>query len=293
RDCSEELLADISAAADGNDASGVTMDVLNGIIGLTGVDPSQLAYYQEAIADADASLDSLEELQAIIDSVNDQSKDVVVSKGGVGSFNFLWLSLMSGLLAFRKANVRAVRPMLYLLAGASVSGQALANNAYFGIGAGVSDLEPNTEQSLYEVSEEQGTAFQIFTGYQFNDHWSVDLSYMDLGSAELENASLTPAVVDVDYSALSVGGMYHFEFSKDDACQRHCGLDPFITLGLSDLNVDAGTGLSEDSSTLVRVGLGADYALNDGWALRFMATSFSEDAVAFSINIMKRFNVSD
>ncbi|MCC1498396.1 DUF285 domain-containing protein, partial [Alcanivorax sp. 1008] len=42
RDCSEELLADISAAADGNDASGVTMDVLNGIIGLTGVDPSQL-----------------------------------------------------------------------------------------------------------------------------------------------------------------------------------------------------------------------------------------------------------
>ncbi|MCC1498160.1 OmpA family protein, partial [Alcanivorax sp. 1008] len=41
------------------------------------------------------------------------------------------------------------------------------------------------------------------------------------------------------------------------------------------------------------VGLGADYALNDGWALRFMATSFSEDAVAFSINIMKRFNVSD
>nr|WP_111656736.1 Ig-like domain-containing protein [Isoalcanivorax indicus] len=213
-----------------------------------------------------------------------------VGNGGLG------LLLLLGLAAGRrrKATWRAAVAGLGLLATSLFSTSALAANdaanghyPYVGGGIGQSRLAPDTHNTGYRVDDKYDTAFDLFVGYQWHAHWSAELSWHDLGAAEL--APTLPGLdpLDVDYRFLGLSGIGYLNGFDWDAR----GWDLFGRLGVGTLDTSGNGGVSvdQDKDWQVFFGAGVEYRFARGWATRLQATSFDKDAAVVTLDLLKRF----
>ena len=100
---------------------------------------------------------------------------------------------------YKKFNTR-------VLAAAMIAGLALPsyaegfdNQYYLGLGLGVSQLEPKTNNTGYKVVDEQDFGGKIFFGMDFAKRWGLEVYYGDLGAAALENTAIN-SKGDIHYS---------------------------------------------------------------------------------------------
>lgn len=142
-------------------------------------------------------------------------------------------------------------------------------NVYLGFG--LSSLALDSERVVDVPTRSPGHTPKIgslFLGYQFNDKWSVDLSY----GADMSN--------NVDTNQVSVNGYRFFTEKK---------WKPYISAGLSSFGIDDAT---EDRTEQFQAGVGISGTLSDNLELRLGyqhmfeigGESYNDDNVTVALN---------
>jgi len=79
---------------------------------------------------------------------------------------------------------------------------------YVGLGLGVSFLEPETNSVALTLAEDSDTSYKLFGGYRFDDNWSIEAFWANLGEAEIDATSGNNLFVE--YKTFGVGGAYTY-----------------------------------------------------------------------------------
>ncbi|MCH8544640.1 MAG: Ig-like domain-containing protein [Alcanivorax sp.] len=212
-------------------------------------------------------------------------RDVETGLRGVGSGTpvlLLMLALCGALR--RRATWLGVVASIGLL---STSVATASHQFYAGGGVGQSRLAPDTDNTGYRIDDRTDTALDLFVGYQWHPHWSAELSWHDLGVAELEPTLPGLDPFDVDYRFLGLSGLAYLKGFDWDAR----GWDLFGRLGVGTLDTSGEGGISvdQDKDWQMFFGAGMEYRFARGWATRLQATSFDKDAAVVTLDVLKRF----
>lgn len=215
--------------------------------------------------------------------INQSLREIETGLRGVGSGSLALLLLLGLGGALRRSR------LALLIAVSLLSSQVLANDHYPYVGGGIgqSRLKPDTDNTGYRVDDKTDTALDLFIGYQWHPHWSAELSWHDLGAAELEPTLPGLDPIDVDYRFLGLSGIGYLKGFDWDAR----GWDLFGRLGLGTLDTSGNGGVSvdQDKDWQVFFGAGVEYRFARGWATRLQATSFDKDAAVVTLDLLKRF----
>jgi OOP family OmpA-OmpF porin len=151
---------------------------------------------------------------------------------------------------------------------------------YIGLGLGMSFLKPEANSVALTLSQDSDFAYRVFAGYQFDDHWAVELFWADMGQAEFSSGSSVVGIVE--YQSFGVGGLYQYPITEN--------WDVFATVGVGRLRnsfqlIDAER--VEDS--FIYGGAGVMWNIAKTWDLRAEYDYYDTDAQMLSFNIVKRF----
>lgn len=158
---------------------------------------------------------------------------------------------------------------------------------YVGGGIGASWLDVDTAGSTYTISDDQDFAWHLLAGYRINENFSVELAYTDLGNASMrDNSTGTPAG-DISYRQTTLGVLLS---PVPDSSTTWW---PYIKGGVNysdhDWNWDQGSLVKDQWSGFWGVGVEKDLGMHD-LTLRAEYTSYTEDAQALNLSLVKYFN---
>jgi OmpA-OmpF porin, OOP family len=163
---------------------------------------------------------------------------------------------------------------------------------YLGAGLGITELDPDTGGTGYNISDESSTGFKLFAGYDFSEILSFEGFYADMGSAELNSPFPSQPDASVDYSTLGASVLWYFwrnGESQGDFSRK--GLQAYLHGGLSFLDSSSSTDVSQDNDVQVQYGAGLEYGLDNGVALRAGLDLYDKDAGMVFVGVMKRFGI--
>ena len=169
-------------------------------------------------------------------------------------------------------------------------GGAEDHSWYLGAGLGITELDPDTNNTGYSVTEEQDTGFKLFGGYDFSERLTVEGFFADLGSAQLSNPAPSQPDGAIDYSTLGASVLWYFiRNGENKGKDLRKGLQVYAHGGLSFLSNSSSVAFSQDNSVQVQYGAGVEYGLNNGVALRAGIDLYDKDAGMVFVGVMKRF----
>ena len=159
---------------------------------------------------------------------------------------------------------------------------------YLGLGAGVSRLNLDTNNTGYLIESDRDTGYRLFGGYDLNRDFSIELVLASLGEVTLNNQGYPTLIADgsIDYF---MGGFNVLWYLWPG--EKREGFHLFAQAGLS---VMGNTGnVPFDSSTVVGATLsgGVEYDWQNNYSLRLAADIFSNDATFIYLGVIKRFGV--
>ncbi|MCB1754364.1 MAG: OmpA family protein [Gammaproteobacteria bacterium] len=178
-----------------------------------------------------------------------------------------------------------------VLTGFATSGQAkdFDNRYYLGFGLGMSNLEPETNNSGYSVEDKNDAAGKLYLGMDFAKHWGAELYYADLGAASLENENVDRKG-DIDYKVFGLSALYHFYNNHgSEGMMNRSGWDWFAKAGIGSLDNSSDLPFKKQKGTHVMLGLGTEYEWQNGFAVRLEGETFDKDAQLISLGLLKRF----
>lgn len=163
---------------------------------------------------------------------------------------------------------------------------------YWGVGYGVSDIDPEEEAAGWSTSDSSDSGFKLYAGMDINSNWGFDISYYDLGTAELGNED--PALNQqypnegINYRVIS-GVMNYFPWSKEGNA-----IDIYGKLGVSAIRNTANTAADgtnnmvlpsyeEETSLQFAFGVGLKWDLGDSLFMRAEVERFASDAHFYSL----------
>ena len=164
---------------------------------------------------------------------------------------------------------------------------ALGDQWYFGLGAGVSWLQPNPRMSGVDIDNRLGTGGNLFVGVDIDDRASGQLTLYGLGEAEL-NDNANDAVVA--FQAFDGSVLYRFYDSKDRRLRpggMHLALYGRFALGF--LNRDTSERLENDSAVYFGGGAGAEWFISNAFSIRLEGMYLDKDATHGSLQLVGRF----
>ncbi|MDC8787084.1 porin family protein [Roseateles koreensis] len=172
---------------------------------------------------------------------------------------------------FKKTNsvtVLAFTTLAAMVTAASADEPRRADTGYYvGGEIGRSNTDLSSAQSPAPSLEKRDTSYGIHGGYQFNQYFGTELSLNALGKHKIGDTEAKTTVISLD----AIGRLpVNDQFSL------------FGRLGVAHLDRDF-KGLSTidgGNSTGLKVGLGADYALDKNWSLRTEVTRYNNAPTA-------------
>lgn len=202
-----------------------------------------------------------------------------------------------------------MRKYIYLLLITFFSSSVLAEGFYAGLGYLKSDQDIHKYPSLtYSVDDSEDSGLTLFAGYDLSDRFAIEAGYNDLGDG----------VVDADLGALgNVKGTHEVKVMtlagviKTDPISENLVL--FAKAGFARIDNDETltgplitTSTNSKETTNTFYGVGANYELANGLAIRALYEAYGEDdgltdintggavpdavdPTALSISIIKRF----
>jgi len=174
---------------------------------------------------------------------------------------------------------------------ASDSGEVIKRTWYLGAGLGISELDPDTSNTGYSVTEQRDTGFKLFGGFDYSDHFTIEGFYTDLGAAEIGGHVIKPDG-QIDYSTLGVSALWYFWRNNNNEGENHRrGLQAYVHGGLSFLSNTASVDYSQDNDVQVQYGAGVEYGLKNDVALRAGFDLYDKDAGMVFVGVLKRFGV--
>ena len=162
---------------------------------------------------------------------------------------------------------------------------------YLGIGGGVSQLDPDTSDvEGIDVIDENDTAVNATIGLDLTRRLSFELQYTDLGTADLTGGA------EVEYTEVSLSGLLYLwnpsvgdAFSDYDGLDTRTGFSIYGRLGGGEMdNTAIGVDARRVNDFQVTAGLGAEYGLRNGLALRAEYISYDTDAQYAGLSLLYR-----
>ncbi len=163
-------------------------------------------------------------------------------------------------------------------------GAGFESKWYGGIGIGMSHLEPDTNNTIYSVSDDSSSGWKLYGGYDWNEKWSIDAYLSDLGDAGLSpNGS-------VEYKDFGISALYYFHNNHGERGRNlRTHLSLFGKAGLGVMKNDSDVPYERVNDTHIMLGAGLEYGFDNGIAVRAEAEFYDEDSQFYSISVLKRF----
>ncbi|WOH37806.1 putative Ig domain-containing protein [Thalassotalea fonticola] len=252
--------------------------------------------YLDTDSDNDGILDSDENGDFNNDGINDRlqaSGKVETGVKGAGATGFLAIMLLIFIVLIRSSKkftlILLAAPLL-LISNAQASdncelGKSFTNvNCWYaGAGLGYSTLDPKHKNTSWRVSDDNDTSFKLLAGLALSDHLFTEISYEDMGAAELYN--LNPSITDtlnIDYSAFGANVGFWLN-------ERKSTWNVYAKAGVSFLDTDTGENVEQDHGTQLTFGAGAQWHFNEKWFARLELTAYDEDAQVIGLSISRYF----
>ena len=248
---------------------------------------------QESVKDSDGN--------GVADYLDDQiqsgheSQPVKTSVSGVGSLSWSVWALMALL---------CVRRMGWLLAllSWSFSTQALdwkkewfepswhdGMDVYLGGGMGMSQLNPHTDQSGYEIRENQDRSLKLLAGWDFNEYFTMEGYVSDMGRVQLTTPNQQQG--ELTYKAAGVHAFVHHYFKGER--YRSGSIGVFAKVGASKIfNTTSNVSYEQSTPMQMTTGIGLEYMINQDWSTRLEWDAYDQDASILSLTFVKRFGLS-
>lgn len=163
---------------------------------------------------------------------------------------------------------------------------------YIGAGFGISMLAPDTEDTELKIANGNSSAGHLHLGMDISKRLSGELQAGTLGSTILEPrnlATVEDTATSVSYSAFAASALFYSGINRA-AVSRRQGLMGYMRLGLGVLT-SSGTGVEVEQLNSVQflLGVGAEYGMRNGLALRAELLSYDADARALQMALLYRF----
>jgi len=189
-------------------------------------------------------------------------------------FKKIGLSKAIGLLAI------VFIPFHFVSAGGGLLLPTNTGNLYVGGSVGISNLEPETNNTAWKVDDNDDTGFKIYVGYEFTKQWSVEAFYTDLGNAHLDGSSSSALPSgNISYKLAGAGLVYKLP--------TKARVSPVLKLGWADVDNKAENNIryQQDHNSVLFVGAGLEYGLTEHWKLRSEYEYFDKDMQLFSVGL--------
>ena len=163
---------------------------------------------------------------------------------------------------------------------------------YIGAGLGITELDPDTDNTGYSVSDKSDTGFKLFGGYDFTEQFSVEAFYADLGAAKLSSDFITLPDGEITYSTIGASALWYFWRNGENAGDNpRKGWQAYVHGGLSFLDNSASSGIkfTQDNGTQIQYGAALEYGFNNGIAVRAGLDLYDKDASMAFVSVLKRF----
>lgn len=154
---------------------------------------------------------------------------------------------------------------------------------YVGIGAGVSQLEPDTSETDEDVSDNNDTGGQITLGVDASKHISFELHYTQLGSA-----GISP-VGSLSYDVRGGSALIYAGKNRDNFKRRGLLAYGRVGYGLLDNSAQGGVNFEQEYEGHLLLGAGLEYMTRSGIGVRGEAIAFDEDALYAQLGLVYRF----
>lgn len=166
----------------------------------------------------------------------------------------------------------------------SSSAWSLDNQWYFGIGGGVSILEPNPDEPGLKVDKNQDTLGSLTLGRDIDERSSVQLQAFGLGEAELTDGQT------VSYSALDASVLIRFYDTRDSELRPGTlGTALFGRFGLGFADRDTTVPVGNNQDIYLGIGGGAEIFLSRHFAFRAEAYYHAQDIASAQLSLITRF----
>ncbi len=163
---------------------------------------------------------------------------------------------------------------------------------YLGAGLGLTQLDPETNDTGYDVSDSSDSGFKLFGGYDFTERLSAEGFFTDLGSASISSDFPTLPDGTIDYSTFGASALWYFVRNGENKGKNlRKGLQAYFHGGLSSLNNSASVNFNQNNSVQIQYGAGVEYGFNNGIAVRAGLDLYDKDANMIFVGVMKRFGV--
>ena len=190
----------------------------------------------------------------------------------------------SNLKARKKMVVRGFVSLSCLLCLSVGQAEAALNNSwYLGLGAGISNLEPDTTGTGYRIDNRQDTGGKLFFGYDFSKRISLEGYYSWLGEAELAPSGY------MKYEDSGLSGLFYL-FKQNHS---RLGWKGFGRLGLGWMKNDSDLNYIQENNRHLLLGAGIEYGFSNGFAVRLDVDLYDKDARLIALNLLKRFGGSE
>jgi len=173
---------------------------------------------------------------------------------------------------------------------------AFENRFYGGIGAGISLLDPDPNNTGFALDDDQDTAFELRVGWDFSARWAIEGYFTSLGSASLvqgDGLNLVPSSGDIDYEAFGVSAIaYFYNSSGATGLLARRDLSLFAGFGLGVLDTSSSLPFVQNESVQLVLTGGIEYGFINGLAARGQISAYDSDAIAIGLGLIYRFGDS-
>ncbi len=185
------------------------------------------------------------------------------------------------------------KSLLAALVSAVVSAPVMAQGVgdfskrfYAGFGGGGSNLSPESQVPEFTIDDESDSGAKGYIGYDISRRIGLELSAADLGEAGIGPNN----VGSIEYSVVELSALYHFfNLGGYQALLDRRGLGAFFKVGVGVMDNESELEFTRENDVHLSGGLGLEYGLRMGLALRGEVEAFDEDAMLASLGLLWRF----
>lgn len=178
----------------------------------------------------------------------------------------------------------SIKPALILCLACAAANTNAAPNAhaaeqpgalYAGIGLGLSQLNPQENGSGWHTIDKTDSGFGVYLGYPINERWFAELTYADLGAAQVapRNNSLS-AAAEISYQVPSLTAGYYFWQPSEE-------IYAFVRGGIAGIKNKSSGAIDiyeQNTSVQITLGLGVEWRFAPQLFARLELTSYDVDA---------------
>ena len=162
---------------------------------------------------------------------------------------------------------------------------------YAGLSGLGSTVEPRTTDDRIRVTETSSAGGTVALGYDISNRFSIEGHYSDLGEAELVSDDTGDATIGYQVAGLSA---IIYGLNSHENRSRREGFSVFGRLGLGALQNEAeGVEFERLNDAHLLAGLGLEYGLSNGLAVRAEYVAHETDAKYAQLGLVYRFGDAD